>query len=229
MLELVDLLEQKKLLPRSLSGGAQQKTAVARALANEQKLLLLDEPISALDQKVRVALRYELRKLVKDLGLTAIHITHDQEEAMSIGDRIAIMRAGKIVEIGTPKDLYEQPKTLFTMNFVGEANFLEGRVKQKIKDNGYRIEFRNKECIELRTLEGNFEEDESVVVVFRPENAEITFEDHLDSFSGKIISEQFTGGFIRYEVELLTEDVIIIDSRTPLDIKQKVFKKGACT
>jgi ABC-type Fe3+/spermidine/putrescine transport system ATPase subunit len=225
MLELVDLLEQKKLLPRSLSGGAQQKTAVARALANEQKLLLLDEPISALDQKVRVALRYELRKLVKDLGLTAIHITHDQEEAMSIGDRIAIMRAGKIVEIGTPKDLYEQPKTLFTMNFVGEANFLEGRVKQKIKDNGYRIEFRNKECIELRTLEGNFEEDESVVVVFRPENAEITFEDHLDSFSGKIISEQFTGGFIRYEVELLTEDVIIIDSRTPLDIKQKVFIK----
>ncbi len=225
MLKLVDLLEQKQLLPRSLSGGAQQKTAVARALANEEKILILDEPISALDSKVRVTLRYELRKLVKELGLTAIHITHDQEEAMSIADRIVIMRAGKIVEIGTPKELYEGPKTLFTMNFVGEANFLEGRVKQKLADNGYRIEFRNKGCIELRKIEGVFEEEESVVVVFRPENAEITFEDYLDSFSGEIISKQFTGGYIRYEVQLITEDVIIADSRTPLDKKQKVFIK----
>ncbi len=223
MLRLVDLLEEKQLLPRALSGGAQQKTAVARALANEQKLLILDEPISALDQKVRIALRYELRRLVKELGLTAIHITHDQEEAMSIADRIVILRAGKIVEIGTPRELYENPKTLFTMNFVGEANFLEGRIKQKIDNTTYRIEFRHKQCIELNGLEGDFEEDESVVFVFRPENAEILFQEQLDTLPGKIVHEQFTGGYIRYEMELLTEDIIIIDSRTHLDRNQKVF------
>ncbi|MHA1228422.1 MAG: ABC transporter ATP-binding protein, partial [Candidatus Hodarchaeales archaeon] len=102
MLKLVDLLEQKQLLPRFLSGGAKQKTAVARALATKHKLLILDEPISALDYKVRVSLRCELRKLVKDLGLTAIHITHDPEEALSIADRVVIMRAGEIIEVGPP-------------------------------------------------------------------------------------------------------------------------------
>ena len=223
MLKLVDLLEEKQLLPRFLSGGAQQKTAVARALANEEKLLILDEPISALDHKVRVALRYELRRLIKELGLTAMHITHDQEEAMSIADRIVILRAGKIVEIGTPRELYEKPKTLFTMNFVGEANFLEGRVKQKLPENVYRIEFRNRQYIELTILNGDFETDESIVVAFRPENVGISFEDHLDAISGKIIREQFTGGYIRYEVELATEDRIIVDSRTALVEKQKVF------
>lgn len=223
MLKLVDLLEEKKLLPRSLSGGAQQKTAVARALANEEKLLILDEPISALDHKVRVALRYELRRLIKELGLTAMHITHDQEEAMSIADRIVVLRAGKIVEIGTPKELYEKPKTLFTMNFVGEANFLEGRIKQKLPENVYNIEFRNQTCIELKISEGDFENDESIIVAFRPENVGISFEDHLDAISGKIIREQFTGGYIRYEVELTTEDIIIVDSRTTLDEKQKIF------
>ncbi|MHA2304935.1 MAG: ABC transporter ATP-binding protein [Candidatus Hodarchaeales archaeon] len=225
MLRLVDLLEEKQLLPRTLSGGAQQKTAVARALANEQKLLMLDEPISALDHKVRVALRYELRRLVKELGLTAIHITHDQEEAMSIADRIVILRAGKIVEIGTPQELYENPKSLFTMNFVGEANFLEGTMKQKIDNLVYRIEFRNTQCIELSVITGDFEEDESVIIAFRPENVEILFQDQLDTLPGKVVNKQFTGGYIRYEVELLTDDTIIIDSRTHLDKNQKVFIK----
>ena len=99
---------------------------------------------------------------------------------MSIADRIVILRAGKIVEIGTPQELYENPKSLFSMNFVGEANFLEGRIKQKIDNLGYHIEFRNKQCIELGKIAGDFEEDESVVIAFRPENVEILFQDQLE-------------------------------------------------
>ena len=223
MLKLVDLLDQKQLRPRSLSGGAKQKTAVARALANKEKLLILDEPISALDYKVRVALRYELRQLVKKLGLTAIHITHDQEEAMSISDRLVILRAGQIVEVGTPQQLYERPQTLFSMNFVGESNFLEGMIKQKLAQDSYRIEFRNHQFIDLQGLKGDFDQGESVVLAFRPETVNFCSQEEDDALSGTISRKRFSGGYIRYEVELLTDDLIIVDSRTLLEEKEKIF------
>jgi ABC-type Fe3+/spermidine/putrescine transport system ATPase subunit len=223
MLRLVDLLEQKQLYPPSLSGGAKQKTAVARALANQEKLLILDEPISALDYKVRVSLRYELRKLVKNLALTAIHITHDQEEAMSISDRLVILRAGQIVEVGTPQQIYEHPHTLFSMNFVGESNFLEGMIKQKFTENSYRIEFRNHQYIDLQGLEGDFVRGESIVLAFRPETVDFSIQEEDDTLSGTILRKRFSGGYIRYEVELLTDDVIIIDSRFLLEEKEKIF------
>ncbi|UCG02944.1 MAG: ABC transporter ATP-binding protein [Candidatus Heimdallarchaeota archaeon] len=223
MLRLVDLLEQKQLRPRSLSGGAIQKTAVARALANQEKLLILDEPISALDYKVRVSLRYELRKLVKDLGLTAIHITHDQEEAMSISDRLVILRAGQIVEVGTPQQLYERPQTLFSMNFVGESNFIEGMIKKKLTETSYRIEFRNHQYIDLQGLEGNFHRGESIVLAFRPETMDFCSQEQDNTLSGTISRKRFSGGYIRYEVELATDDTIIIDSQTQLKEKEKTY------
>ena len=222
MLELVDLLEQKHLRPRALSGGAKQKTAVARALANKQNLLILDEPISALDYKVRVSLRYELKKLVKKLGLTAIHITHDQEEAMAIADRIVIMRAGQIVESGTPQQLYEHPKTLFSMNFVGESNFLEGLIKKKFNETFYRIEFRNRQSIDLHGLIGDFTQGESVVLAFRPETMNFCPQEKDNTLSGKILRKRFSGGYFRYEVELPTDDIIIIDSQAQFKEKDKV-------
>jgi ABC-type Fe3+/spermidine/putrescine transport system ATPase subunit len=186
MLKLVDLLDQNQLKPRELSGGAQQKTSVARALATNERLLILDEPISALDYKVRVSLRYELRRLVKDLGLTAIHITHDQEEAMSIADKTVVMRAGEIIEIGTPQSLYENPQTLFTMNFIGECNFLEGFVKEKKSENRYNIEFRNRHHLVVQGQNGKFEEGEGVVVAFRPENIILSFNDQNNSLDRSI-------------------------------------------
>ncbi|MFX0014344.1 MAG: ABC transporter ATP-binding protein [Promethearchaeota archaeon] len=223
MLALVDLLEQKQLHPRSLSGGARQKTAVARALANKQKLLILDEPISALDYKVRVSLRYELQKLVKKLGLTAIHITHDQEEAMAISDRIVIMRAGQIVEIGTPQQLYVNPRTLFSMNFVGESNFIEGMIQKKITETSYRIEFRNHQYIDIQGNELNFNSGESIILAFRPESPNISFQDQKDALSGTVLKKRFRGGYIRYEIELQTEDVIIIDTQITLEENEKIF------
>jgi ABC-type Fe3+/spermidine/putrescine transport system ATPase subunit len=128
MLHMMNLEEYVSLYPKELSGGAKQKTAVSRALTSGSMLLLLDEPLGALDLKVRTALRYELRRLVKDLGLTAIHVTHDQEEALSISDRVVVMKAGKIVEDGSPMQLYMRPKEIFTAKFLGEANFMIGEV-----------------------------------------------------------------------------------------------------
>ena len=223
MLELVDLLEQKHLRPRALSGGAKQKTAVARALANKQNLLILDEPISALDYKVRVSLRYELQQLVKKLGLTAIHITHDQEEAMAIADRIVIMRAGQIVESGTPQQLYERPQTLFSMNFVGESNFLEGIIKKKLAESSYRFEFRNRQSIDLQGIEGNFNQGESIVLAFRPETMRFCSQEYDNTLSGTISRKRFSGGYIRYEVELATDDMIIIDSQAQVNEKERVY------
>ncbi|MEM2247390.1 MAG: ABC transporter ATP-binding protein, partial [Thermoproteota archaeon] len=130
MLELMKLTERYYDYPIRLSGGMQQKTALARALASGAKLLLLDEPLSLLDLKVRTELRYELRRIVKDLGLTAIHVTHDQEEAMAISDRIIVMRKARIVEEGTPLSLYLRPKKIFTSYFLGESNVLEGKVME---------------------------------------------------------------------------------------------------
>ncbi len=223
MLTLVDLLEQKELYPRELSGGAQQKTAVARALATREKLLILDEPISALDYKVRVTLRYAIRKLVKELGLTAIHITHDQEEAMSVADRIVILRAGEIVEVGTPEQLYSSPKTLFTMNFVGESNFLEGVVTEVVSRNEVHVSFRNNQSLGLNNGDLHFEEGESVVVAFRPENAFISIKSATNALIGEITNKQFIGGYFRYTIFLRTEDEIILDSQLDLESHGNVF------
>ncbi|VVB56541.1 Trehalose/maltose import ATP-binding protein MalK [uncultured archaeon] len=124
MLKLVHLAERADAIPKELSGGMQQRLAIARALATGSKLLLLDEPTNALDAHIRTELREELRRMAKQLGLTVVHVTHDQEEAMALADKIVIMRQGKILQAGTPKEVYEHPATPFVANFLGEANFL---------------------------------------------------------------------------------------------------------
>ncbi|NIU39741.1 ATP-binding cassette domain-containing protein, partial [Candidatus Bathyarchaeota archaeon] len=135
------LYDRSDAVPRELSGGMMQRVALARALAAGARLLLLDEPLGALDAKIRFELRYELRKLVNDLGLTAVHVTHDQGEAMAISDRIALMKKGKILQVGTPQELYMKPKHVFVANFIGESNFLEGYVVET-DDRGCIIELR---------------------------------------------------------------------------------------
>ncbi len=165
-LKLVKLLDRMAMFPDEMSGGEQQKVALARALASGSDLLLLDEPLSALDARVRVDLRYELRRLTKALGLTVVHVTHDQEEAMTVSDRIVLMRAGTIVEAGSPEELYSQPKHLFTANFIGESNFLEGWVREKV-DSLTRIEIREGSTIEV--LGSTLEPGDPVVISVRPE------------------------------------------------------------
>src|SRR3712207_2833291 len=126
ILELVDLAGLGKRKPRQLSGGQQQRVALARALVNSPRLLLLDEPLGALDLKLRKQMQLELKRIQHDVGITFIHVTHDQEEAMTMADQIAVMNEGRIEQLGTPAELYEEPRTQFVARFLGASNLLDG-------------------------------------------------------------------------------------------------------
>ncbi|MFQ6059812.1 MAG: ABC transporter ATP-binding protein [Thermoplasmata archaeon] len=207
-LRLVNLLEKKGFFPSQLSGGAQQKTGLARALSSRAKLLILDEPLSALDARVRIDLRYELRKLIKRLGLTAIHVTHDQEEALSVADRTIVMRAGKIIETGTPRELYERPKNLFTANFVGEGNFLEGSI-HKIRGEWCSVELRNQQFLTVRPID--IKAGDAVILFIRPENLKFSSEFKANSLPGTVEEVQFIGSYLRHKVMLATGDTVLVD------------------
>ena len=209
-LQLVNMLKRKGFKPFELSGGEKQKVGIARALCSGSKLLILDEPLSALDARVRLDLRYEIKRLVKRQGLTAIHVTHDQEEAMSTSDRIVLMRAGKIVEIDTPENLYNRPKNLFTANFIGEANFIEGSIL-KCKDDECIVEARYKQHLEIKNPKGRFKAGDGVVIMVRPENLSISHKEKDNSLEGRILDKIFMGSYMRYRVKLATFDIVLVE------------------
>lgn len=202
MLNMLSLKDNSTYFPQELSGGARQKTAIARALASGSTFLLLDEPLGALDLKVRASLRYELRQLVKELGLTAIHVTHDQEEAISIADKIVIMKAGKIVEIGPPDELYLNPRNIFTAKFLGEANFFVGTTKNRI-DKTLNVEIGETTVSTWR--EEDFEIDEACVLAIRPEFVKIAHDfegKYVNVLKGKISESNYLGELVNYVVEI---------------------------
>jgi ABC-type Fe3+/spermidine/putrescine transport system ATPase subunit len=209
MLEMVRLYERTDAFPRELSGGMKQRIALARALAAGARLLLLDEPLGALDAKIRNDLRYELRKLVKDLELTAIHVTHDQGEAMAISDRIAVMRKGRILQVGTPQDLYMKPQHLFVAHFIGESNFLEGYVSKVTRKESV-IALRG--GLLVRTLDKTHEKDERVVVAVRPEvlAVEKGRKIAVNSLFGSVERFRFEGTNTRCEILLENGDSVVV-------------------
>ena len=210
VLELVKLNERLDAYPSELSGGMMQRIAVARALAAGAKILLLDEPLGQLDAKVRNEIRYEIRRMAKDLKLTAIHVTHDQAEAMSISDRIAVMKKGKIVQIGTPQELYMHPESLFVAHFIGESNFLEGYITEA---NGTsEVELRQGLRVKVRNERG-IQQGERVVLAIRPETCEMK-KGHIpaeNSLLGKIEKTTFEGTIVRYEIRLDNGDRFVIN------------------
>jgi ABC-type Fe3+/spermidine/putrescine transport system ATPase subunit len=209
MLEMVRLYERLKAFPQELSGGMMQRVAVARALSAGSKLLLLDEPLGALDAKIRLELRTEIRKLVQDLGLTAIHVTHDQSEAMAISDRIAVMRKGKILQVGTPQELYMNPKEIFVANFVGESNFLEGYV-EAVSDKGTVLELRGN--LHVKVSDKSRSSGKKVVLAVRPEALDLD-KGHKkveNALLGRIESVKFEGTTTRYDVRLENEDLVVV-------------------
>jgi len=209
VLEMVKLHERLDAFPSELSGGMMQRIAVARALAAGAKLLLLDEPLGQLDAKVRNELRYEIKRMVRDLGLTAIHVTHDQSEAMAISDRIAVMKKGKILQIGTPNELYMNPKSIFVAHFIGESNFLEGYVSS-ISGRETTIDLRG--GIKVQVGKRDVKRGERVLLAIRPETFVVgkgvskgkTF------VSGVVEKVTFEGTNIRYEVMLENQDQVVI-------------------
>jgi iron(III) transport system ATP-binding protein len=208
VLEMVRLDERLDAFPNELSGGMMQRIAVARALAAGARLLLLDEPLGQLDAKVRNDLRYEIRKMTKDLGLTAIHVTHDQAEAMAISDKIAVMKKGKIKQVGTPIELYMSPENVFVANFIGESNFLEGYVLER--DNKETlIELRG--GIRVQAVSNGLNKGERVVLAIRPEA--FVVENGMkgkNSISGVVERVTFEGTNVRYEIVLENQDMIVI-------------------
>jgi ABC-type Fe3+/spermidine/putrescine transport system ATPase subunit len=208
VLEMVRLDERLDAFPNELSGGMMQRIAVARALAAGARLLLLDEPLGQLDAKVRNDLRYEIRKMTKDLGLTAIHVTHDQAEAMAISDKIAVMKKGKIKQVGTPIELYMSPENVFVANFIGESNFLEGYVLER--DNKETlIELRG--GIRVQAVSNDLNKGERVVLAIRPEA--FVVENGMkgkNSISGVVQRVTFEGTNVRYEIVLENQDMIVI-------------------
>ena len=209
MLEMVRLYDRSDAVPRELSGGMMQRVALARALAAGAKLLLLDEPLGALDARIRMELRYELRKLVKDLKLTAIHVTHDQAEAMAISDRIAVMRKGRILQVGTPKELYMNPQHVFVAHFIGESNFLEGYIAE-VNGKGSIIELRGE--LTVRVSDATKRRGERIVLAVRPEvfTMEKGRRKRVNSMPGRVERFRFEGTDIRYEVRLENEDLVLI-------------------
>jgi ABC-type Fe3+/spermidine/putrescine transport system ATPase subunit len=209
VLELVKLHERLDAYPGELSGGMMQRIAVARALAAGAKILLLDEPLGQLDAKVRNEIRYEIRKMAKDLNLTAIHVTHDQSEAMSISDRIAVMKKGKIVQVGTPQELYMKPNCLFVAHFIGESNFLEGTVTE-IGGKDLEIELRG--GFKVRATLNGVKNDERVILAVRPEifTIERGTTQKENALSGVVEKITFEGTFVRYVVKLESEDNVVV-------------------
>ncbi|TGQ51226.1 ABC transporter ATP-binding protein [Mesorhizobium sp. M1C.F.Ca.ET.193.01.1.1] len=197
MLDIIKLPQMGDRYPYQLSGGQQQRIALARAIAPKPKLLLLDEPLSALDAKVRVSLREEIRSIQKKLGITTIFVTHDQEEALSISDRIAVMYGGKAEQVGTPFEIYNRPATKFVANFVGTLNVLEGTVTDagagKVRVNSQEVALKGK-------LNGSKSGD-TLSLALRPEAISLGRQPgHDTSLSGEIAEVHFLGSVIRVRV-----------------------------
>jgi len=189
MLSLVNLSGLEKRSIDTLSGGQQQRIAIARAIANHPKVLLLDEPLAALDLKLRKDMQKELKKIQQQLGITFIFVTHDQEEALTMSDRVVVMDNGKIQQIGTPQDIYNEPKNAFVADFIGESNIVDGVM---LKD--YYVEFSG---ARFDCLDKGFLENEAVEVVVRPEDVDIVPVDQ-GMLKGVVTSVSFLG--VHYEI-----------------------------
>ena len=184
MLEIVSLKGFEKRKPDQLSGGQQQRVAIARALVNRPEVLLLDEPLGALDLRLRKDMQNELKRIQQQLGITFIYVTHDQEEALAMSDTVVVMDRGRIQQIGTPEDIYNEPKNAFVADFIGESNILDGIMRAD-----YVVEFFGRK---FRCLDKGFAPDEPVDVVIRPEDVDIVPPDsgHL---CGTVTSVTFKG------------------------------------
>ena len=211
IIALVGLEATQKRKPSELSGGQQQRIALARALVYDPQLLLLDEPLSNLDAKLRVYMREEIRRIQQQAKVTTIYVTHDQEEALSISDRIAVMHAGKVSQVGSPDEVYENPDSIRVADFIGQANFLDCKVRQEVVPV---LTFRTGEQITLTNSSINIRnyQDQGGILFVRPEQMEISADpDHANSLKGEVKVILYLGSVVRYYIE-------IFQNQEPLEI-----------
>lgn len=192
MLEVVDLKGFEKRKVTKLSGGQQQRVAIARALVNHPKVLLLDEPLGALDLKLRKDMQIELKRIQQQLSITFVYVTHDQEEALSMSDTIVVMKGGEIQQIGTPEDIYNEPKNAFVADFIGESNIFDGIMKEDFLVNFSGLDF---ECVDK-----GFKKNQPIDVVIRPEDIDVV-QKNQSIMNGVVTSSVFKG--VHYEMNVI--------------------------
>ena len=218
LLIMIKLEGYEKRMPDQLSGGQKQRVAIARAIINNPKVLLLDEPLGALDLKLRKEMQVELKHLQKQLGISFVYVTHDQEEALTMSDRIIIMNEGHIEQEGTPEEIYEKPKSKFVADFIGETNLFEGTVT-KISDNIANIQIKNDESIQIQSE--NLDISDKVYIAIRPENLKLKNTPDINDLwiKAKLKEKIYKGSLIR--ILLLTNagtEIIVNES------SQEVFR-----
>lgn len=216
VLELVKLEPLASRFPKQLSGGQRQRVALARALVNRPAVLLLDEPLGALDLKLRKQMQYELSSLHQDLGVTFVMVTHDQEEALSMSDRIAVMRDGRIEQIGTPQEIYDAPKTPFIADFIGDTNLFEGHVE---RCDATALVIRTNAGLELLVDRPQTDQTErldrgsAVVVSVRPEKIDLHLyptETTHNTFEGRLAHAMYLGTHIQFTIQLTSGAVLTV-------------------
>jgi spermidine/putrescine ABC transporter ATP-binding subunit len=214
IMRLVGLSGMGKRSPAQLSGGQQQRVSLGRSLIMEPKVLLFDEPLSNLDAKLRVSTRLEIRKLQRRLKITSVYVTHDQEEAMTIADRIVIMNDGKIQQVGPPKEIYSHPANRFVADFIGKANFLNGRFTGKELKGKLEIEIMGQKIMAPKP-QYSPEKGDQVLIVVRPESIELGPKTS-ESLSGTVQETVYLGSEMIYEVKL-GNSVLTVDIPDPME------------
>ncbi len=218
MLELVHLLGYEKRKPKELSGGEQQRVSIARGLINNPKVLLLDEPLSALDQKLRKNMQLELKQLQKKLGITFIYVTHSQDEALTMSDRIVLLKDGKIEQVDTPVKIYEHPNSLYTAQFLGDSNLFQGIVTEV----GKEYTWVKVEDTMIKIISQEWQIGDKLDIILRPENIKISLNEETENvFQGKIIDQIYDGAS--------TDLIIKVDKKTINAMylgNDKLYNKG---
>lgn len=197
-------------IPEQLSGGQQQRVALARAIVTEPRIMLYDEPLSNLDAKMREYMREELRKIQKSLGITSIYVTHDQSEAMAISDKVVIMNAGQIEQVGTPYEIYSKPNNQFVANFMGKANFIKTKVKE-VTAQGLNVSFAERNICIPPNESLSFNTGDEVSLMIRPEFMNIVSEDNTSAFEALVVNASYFGSSVEYTLELGGNTLVMAD------------------
>ncbi|MBI3521865.1 MAG: ABC transporter ATP-binding protein [Chloroflexi bacterium] len=205
-LALVGLAGLGDRRPEQLSGGQQQRVALARALVLEPRLLLFDEPLSNLDAKLREQMRLEIRALQQRAGITSVYVTHDQAEAMTLSDRIAVMSEGRIVQLGTPRQIYDEPATRFVADFIGHANFVSGIVRGILGPGSLDVEVLGRVRL-VSAAAATYREGDAVVVLIRPEEVRLVTDDR-DAVPATVLRVGFLGSSAIYQLQLAGDEVL---------------------
>jgi iron(III) transport system ATP-binding protein len=232
-LQLVGLQKTENRYPSQLSGGEQQRVALARVIVMEPKLLLMDEPLSNLDAKLRLHMRTEIRKLQKKLGITCLYVTHDQSEALTMADRIVVMNKGKVEQIGTPFEIYSNPQSLFVADFIGHANIvkleisaIDGETLTARVPGGKTYAARALKPDKYQRTEVIYQQGKQAALIVRPENIQVVEKsDDTGRFPARVISSIFVGSHIEYELRL--ENNAEIKASVPYLTGMRVFEEDS--